>query len=168
MTKRLERSAPSLRISNVELPESLFDRVALFDMEDLKAYLETQEKGRRAAVPEATSFVEDAVASFNAWMDSAFDPGVANLAKEYERIRQKCLEEERGHFDPRDRETLDRFSRRLLQTFLKVRARAIMENADPGALKGCRKKRREGEDRCGAGRIPAEGAPARIGEAHDA
>ena len=108
------------------------------------------------------------MASFQAWMDCAFDPGVANLAKEYERIRRKCLEEEKGHFGPGEREALERFSRRLMQTFLKVRARAIMENADPGALEGCRRKRCGEGDRRGAGPGPAEGEPARIGEFHDA
>ncbi len=141
---------------DVELPGGFDDALQLFDMEDLKTYLEQQENGRKAELPIAEGLVEDVVTSFQIWMDNRFNPGVAVLAREYERVRRKCLDEAKGHFLPENREELERFSRQLMQKFLKVPAGAVLKNADPGELTGCRVKRAAATlRRCSEGKSPS-------------
>jgi len=112
---------------DVEVVGKLADIVRIVDLEDLKHLLDNQERDRLAELPAAQSLIEDVVTSFQVWMEHAFDPGVANLAKEYERIRQKCLEEARVHFGSEDQEALERFSRQIMQSFLKVPARTFLD-----------------------------------------
>ncbi len=118
------------------------DATEFVDLEDLKVHLETEEKERQADLPLAERLIEDVVATFQVWMESAFDQGVANLAKEFDRIRRKCLDEARGHFSPDNTAELERFSRLLMQNLLKVPTRTIMENGKKADESGsCRLKR---------------------------
>lgn len=143
---------------DVEVDGSLPDQVRIVDMEDLKVFLEAQKNGRLKNIPDAESMIENLVGTFQAWIESAFDPGVANLAREYEKIRQKCLEEMKGHFSTEAQEGLEGFSRRLMQGFLKVPARTVLENGRAARSEKCCRQRRleaEGvvirqEDSCGA------------------
>jgi hypothetical protein len=89
-------------------------------------------------------------------MESAFDPGVANLAKEYERIRKKLLDDAKAHFNPEDHAELERVSRRLMQQFLRVPARSFLESPDPALEAGVCRRRRSGKD-AGSPDLPAEG-----------
>lgn len=134
---------------DVEAPKEPCDALRIVDLEDLKHHLEAQENGRRADLPAAESLIEDMVATFQAWMDSAFDPGVGNLAKEYERIRLQCLEQARGLFKTEDEAELERFSRELMRHFLRVPARAILESAEPEEKGACRRRKDKGGERKG-------------------
>jgi len=142
-----EEGGPALVIDmavprDVEVEGLSADRVRVVDMEDLKIFLEAQKNGRLTNVPAAESMIEDLVGTFQAWIESAFDPGVTNLAKEYEKIRQRCVEEMKGHFTATDQNGLEGFSRKLMQSFLKVPARTVLENGRAaGEERCCRRKR---------------------------
>ncbi len=128
---------------DVERSARLGETIEFVDLEDLKVHLETEENERKADLPLAESLIEDVVATFQVWMESAFDQGVANLAKEFDRIRRKCLDEARGHFSPDNTAELERFSRLLMQNLLKVPAQTIVENGSKkkGDSGTCRLKR---------------------------
>jgi len=128
---------------DVERSTRLAEEVEFIDLEDLKVHLETEESERKAELPLAENLIEDVVATFQVWMESAFDQGVAILAKEFDRIRRKCLDEARGHFSPDNTAELERFSRLLMQNLLKVPAQTMIANGtktqdEPGS---CRLKR---------------------------
>lgn len=113
---------------DVERSSRLGEEIEFVDLEDLKVHLESEAKEREADLPLAENLIEDVVATFQVWMESAFDQGVANVAKEFDRIRRKCLDEARGHFSPDNTAELERFSRLLMQNLLKVPAQTIMKN----------------------------------------
>ncbi len=119
---------------DVEVTGGLPESIKIADLEDLKAFIGRQEKGREANLPAAENLVEDKVASFRIWIDSAFDPGVANLAKEYDRIRRKCLEEAADRTNGADREEIENFSRVLVERLLKVPVRSFLDNRNPADI----------------------------------
>ncbi|MFH1999032.1 MAG: glutamyl-tRNA reductase [Planctomycetota bacterium] len=116
---------------DIETPNDRSLPVEILDLEDLKGIRNDQLDARREEMPAADSIVEDMVCTFQAWMEEEFDPGVGALVKEYDRIRQACLNKNRSAFNAEDREALDNFSRMLMHEFLKVPASSFLENPPP-------------------------------------
>ncbi len=105
---------------DIERPETSSFPAELIDLEDLKACRKNGEQIREQELPRAESIVEDKVSTFQSWMENAFDEGTGALIKEYDRIRLARLKDALASFEAKDRDVLERFSRDLMQDFLKV------------------------------------------------
>lgn len=116
---------------DIERPETPDFPAKIVDLEDLRSFRDEQLDIRKEDVPKAMRIIEDMVTTFQSWMEGAFDPGVGALVKEFERIRQVCLASARATVSEEDREALEDFSRNMMQEFLKVPFRSIIENAPP-------------------------------------
>lgn len=116
---------------DIESPEDPSLPVNIIDLEDLKGFRKDQMDARKEDLPIAKSMIEDMVCTFQTWMQGAFDPGVGALVKEFERIRQACLNKNRSAFTEEDHDALEKFSRTLMQEFLKLPAKSFLENPPP-------------------------------------
>jgi glutamyl-tRNA reductase len=103
---------------DIERPDSSKFSSTVIDLEDLRNYRKDLMEIRKEDLPQAKSIVEDMVTTFQTWMEGAFDPAAGAMIKEFDSVRQACLEQARASFGTEDQEALEQFSRSLMQHLL--------------------------------------------------
>ena len=103
-----------------ELP----DTIVTFDIGDLKAYLERQEKRQSKEIPIALRIIENEVNVFSAWTEYTGSDLLKPFAERFEMTRLQILDEYRTQFPEKSFEKVDRLSRQMLHrlqsTFVSV------------------------------------------------
>jgi len=100
------------------------DSIKTFDISDLKAYLDKQQKKQSEDLPKAISIIENEVNLFTAWSDYSGSDLLKPYAEKFEMTRQQLLEEYRTLFPDKSFEKAEKMSKQLLHrlqaTFISV------------------------------------------------
>jgi glutamyl-tRNA reductase len=98
------------------------DNVFLYDIDDLKAVVESSLERRRSELPAAERIVQEEVARFWSWLGSlSAVPTLTEFRGQMDRIRERELAlamKKLGHLTPEQRSAFDQFSRALMNKFL--------------------------------------------------
>ncbi len=95
------------------------ENVVLFDLDDLKHYLDLVQHDRAADLPYALDLIEEQVRSYEFWRSNTITNGKEALRQMLDRDRKELLEKFRDGFRQSDRKTLDAFSKNLYRQFLR-------------------------------------------------
>ena len=120
--------------------------IFVIDLQDLKNYLELQNLERKAHFPMAEQLIEKEVRTFQAWLETSNDPLLGDIAEQFEKIRQKNLDEWLGHFSGENRDKAEEFSLKLVRQMLSV-PKKYLETASKNrkSVKAETRKRRDVE-----------------------
>ncbi|ROL61139.1 glutamyl-tRNA reductase [Bacteroidetes/Chlorobi group bacterium ChocPot_Mid] len=109
-------------IENSYIPENL----KLYDIDDLRLYLEEQKRNQLEALPEAEKIVEDEVKVFQAWSETRTNTILEPYSEKFELIRQQLIEEYRTQFSEKNIEKVDKLTRSLIHRMQSTFVRALL------------------------------------------
>ena len=95
------------------------ENLVLFDLDDLKHYLDSVQHERAADMPYALDLIEEQVKSYEFWRRNMITGGREALRQMLDQDRKELLEKFRDGFRQSDRKTLDAFSKNLYRQFLR-------------------------------------------------
>ncbi len=102
------------------------DNVKIYDIDDLKHYLEEQRKNQIEALPGAEKIVDDEVSVFQAWSEMRTNTILEPYSEKFELIRQQILEEYRQQFSEQAYEKADNLTRSLIHRLQSTFVRALL------------------------------------------
>jgi len=140
-----QRSRRPLLILDLAVPRDVdasvnrLDNVFLYDVDALKIMVEQNVRRREKEIPRVEGIIHEELAQFLAWYGSlAVTPLIRALRQQIEEIRREQIGRYGGQFAPEDRETLDQFTRTLVNRILHQpisRLRSFSADARWGAIR---------------------------------
>jgi glutamyl-tRNA reductase len=110
---------------DVDIPKDYNPSIKVFDLEDVRRFVDTQRQKREAAIPEAESIIERKLAEYMYWFDQMrHEPVYNGLDDSFEKIRQQELSTLMEKLDPEIRNEIDVATRRLTTRLLHIKMRA--------------------------------------------
>ncbi|NQT35636.1 glutamyl-tRNA reductase [bacterium] len=95
------------------------ENVTLFDLDDLKHYLDSVQHERAADLPYALDLIEEQVKSYEFWRRNMITGGKEALRQMLDQDRKELLGKFSDGFRQSDRKTLEAFSKNLYRQFLR-------------------------------------------------
>lgn len=106
----------------------LNENIKYYDIEQLKKYLEGQQKAKLEEIPICEKIIENEVSAFLSWQESANDEFFEPFAEKFERIRRELLEEYSHSLHTEDLVLMDKITRQLLHRVKSVFVNIIKDN----------------------------------------
>jgi len=123
-------SCPKLMIDmavprDIENPK-ISEDVKIYDIDDLRYYLEEQKKNQLEALPDAEKIVEDEVKVFQAWSEMKTNTILEPYSEKFEIIRQQIMEEYKTQFSENAYNKADKLTRSLIHRMQSTFVRALI------------------------------------------
>jgi glutamyl-tRNA reductase len=100
------------------------DKIRIFDLEDIDAFLEETRKSREEAIPQAREIINRKLSEFAYWYEHAkSEPLVERVEHELERIRREEMAEITKDLDDETTSKIEEFSKRLINRLLNTNRR---------------------------------------------
>jgi glutamyl-tRNA reductase len=88
--------------------------IVYYDIEQIRDYLEKQNKSKLEDLPLCEKIIEQEVALFLSWQESSEDDILGPYAEKFEKIRLELLDEYRNIFAPNEFGKIDKLTRQLI------------------------------------------------------
>jgi len=107
-----------------DVPKNHSDRVTVFDLNDVQAFVQQRQQERLAAVPEAEKLIEQRLAEFAYWYDHVRHELSRNgIADVFQDIYRRDMQTTLDGLTPEDRRRVDEAAERLLRHLALVKLR---------------------------------------------
>jgi glutamyl-tRNA reductase len=100
--------------------------VKVYDIDDLRYYLEKQKKNQLEALPDAEKIIADEVKIFQAWSEMRTNTILEPYSEKFEIIRQQIMEEYKQQFSESAYDKADKLTRSLIHRMQSTFVRALI------------------------------------------
>ena len=113
-------------------PVTLSDSIKIYDISDLKNYLNNENIMRLEDLPQVERIINDEISLFLAWTESQSSDILAPYSEKFESIRQQLLEEYKEQFSPDILNKMDKLTHNFLHHLQSTFVRIIVKQQENG------------------------------------
>jgi len=104
--------------------------IVYYDIEQIRDYLEKQNKSKLEDLPLCEKIIEQEVALFLSWQESSEDDILGPYAEKFEKIRLELLDEYKNLFAPNEFEKVDKLTRQLIHRSKSIFINVLKEQSE--------------------------------------
>jgi glutamyl-tRNA reductase len=104
--------------------------IVYYDIEQIRDYLEKQNKSKLEDLPLCEKIIEQEVALFLSWQESSEDDILGPYAEKFEKIRLELLDEYKNIFAPNEFDKIDKLTRQLIHRSKSIFISVLKEQSE--------------------------------------